>query len=205
MSASVEGSNDDLERLSKGLRELKDRLERIMARPKATPRDADEASEAAKALADLLRGEQRALRLLEGSAQERPRPPASGATPNSLAGLTLHEAARSVLEDAGWPMHVRDLAVRVKAGAWRNPRGKNATAPQLAQQLAARLPRYPETFRRVAPNTFALTEWGDNPPRKERPKPLIGIIASGGEYAARDIDEELGIIFEDERNQWRSS
>lgn len=187
--------------LDLSVRELRRRLEEILARPKATRRDAEEAVEAAQAIADLMDAEERALRLVSGRADlsspaERP--------PEILTGLTLHEAARAVLAQAGWPMHVRDLAVRVKTGLWHNPRGKDANAKQLALQLAARLPRHPEIFRRVAPNTFALAGWGDNPPRKERPKPLIGIFASDGTHAARDIDEELETILEDERNQWRS-
>jgi len=195
-------SRPDAPDLDMSIRELRRSLEEILARPKVTRRDAEEAVEAAQAIADLMRAEERALRLIAARADGASRPERP---PEILDGLTLHEAARAVLARAGWPMHVGELAVGVKARGWRNPRGRNADAKQLAQQLAARLPRYPETFRRVAPNTFALTEWGDNPPRKERPKPLIGIFASDGSLPARDSEEELEHYFDDERNQWRSS
>jgi hypothetical protein len=101
-------------------------------------------------------------------------------------------------------MHASDLAVRIKLDGWRNPRTKGGTSARLVAQLAARLPRYPETFRRVAPNTFALSEWGDNPPRAGRPKPLIGVMRSDGSLPAADLDEELEHVYDDERNQWRS-
>lgn len=183
---------------------LKRRLEEILARPKVTSRDAEEAVEAAQIIADIIRCEERALRLLEHPAEHTKTPTARGRGEGPLAGLTLHEAARRVLAKAGWPMHVRDLAVRIKIGGWKNPRGKDAKPPQMAPQIAARLPRYPEIFRRFAPNTFGLTEWGDNPPLKERPKPLIGIFRSDGSLQAENIDEELEHYFDDERNQWRS-
>ncbi len=183
---------------------LKRRLEEILARPKVTSRDAEEAVEAAQIIADIIRCEERGLRLLEHPAGHTKTPTARGRSEGPLAGLTLHEAARRVLAEAGWPMHVRDLAVRIKIGGWKNPRGKDVKPPQLAPQIAARLPRYPETFRRFAPNTFGLTEWGDSPPLRERPKPLIGIIKTSGEFSAENIDEELAHYFDDERNQWRS-
>lgn len=192
--------------LSDSIDELKARLEEILARPKLTSRDAEEAVEAAQIIADLLRCEERALRLFEDldPAGSSGTPTTHARSGSKLVGLTLHEAARRVLAEAGWPMHASDLAVRIKVGGWRSPRRKSATPAQLVAQLAARLPRYPETFRRVAPNTFALTEWGDNPPRAERPKPLIGVIKSDGSLPAADIDEELEHVYEDERNQWRS-
>ncbi len=155
-----------------------------MSRPKATARDAEEAAEAAKALAELMRGEERALRVLRASPSEdragQPAKPRRSGLP--LEGLSLHEAAHRVLETLGWPMHVRDLGVRIKAGGWRHPRSTNARPDQIQYQLAARLPRHPETFKRFAPNTFGLTEWGDAPPRREAPKPRLGIISSGEPY-----------------------
>ncbi len=195
----------DSDPVSASVESLKRLLQEILARPKVTSHDADEAVEAAQIIADLIRCEERALRLLDQPA-EHAETSAAGRRLDGrpLAGLTLHEAARRVLAKAGWPMHVRDLAVRIKIGGWKNPRGKDVKPPQLAPQIAARLPRYPETFRRFAPNTFGLTEWGDNPPLKQRPKPLIGIIKTSGEFSAENIDDELAHYFDDERNQWRS-
>jgi len=151
-----------------------------MSRPKTTVADAEDAAEAARALADLLRGEARALRLLRDAETadptREPSEPRPGGLP--LAGLTLHEAAHRVLETAGWPMHVHDLGVRIKAGGWRHPRSTNPSPDQIEYQLAARLPRHPEVFKKFGPNTFGLTAWGDSPPRREAPKPRLGIFRS---------------------------
>lgn len=177
---------------------MKERLEEIMARPKATPRDAEEASEAAKALADLLRGEERALRLLRSEAA--PDRTQEASDPFMLNGLRLHEAARRVLEGAGWPMHVRELGTTIKARGWRHPRSTNARPDQIEFQLAARLPRYPDVFKRVAPNTFGLVKWGDSPPRAERPKPRLGIASSGEPYegpSARWLSEHPEAWYDD--------
>jgi hypothetical protein len=184
------------------IRELKRRLEEILARPKVTRRDAEEAVEAAQAIADLMRAEERALRLVAGGEGEARSP--GPVQRRTLAGLTLHAAAEHVLRKYGWPMHVKELALTILSEGWTSPRARETTVPRLALQLASRLPRYPERFRRTAPNTFSLAEWGNDPPRKERPRPLIGIFASDGTHAARDIDQELETVFEDERNQWRS-
>lgn len=176
-----------------------------MARPKATVRDAEEAAEAAKALAELMRGEERALRLLRVSTapdpgtSRRAGPRRSGLP---LEGLSLHEAARRVLEHCGWPMHVRDLGVRIKSGGWRHPRSANPRPDQIQYQLAARLPRHPEIFKKFGPNTFGLAEWGDSPPRTERPKPRLGIFSSSGPFEHLEGDELMEAYFEDESNQW---
>jgi len=165
---------------------LKERLEEIMRRPKATARDAEEAGEAAKALADLLRGEERALRLLRSDATSPTAGDTAGASqakkPYLLAGLPLHEAAERVLEDSGWPMHVSELGDMIKVRGWRHPRSTNARPDQIRYQLAARLPRHPENFKKFAPNTFGLAKWGDSPPRTERPKPRLGIKTDGPPY-----------------------
>lgn len=180
-----------------GLRKLKAILEEITSRPKVTARDAEEAAEAARALADLLRAEERAVRLLRGAEPSRPGSP-------TLAGLTLHEAARRVLERDGWPMHVRDLGVRIKAAGWRHPRSTRARPDQIEFQLAARLAKHPEIFRKFAPNTFGLTVWGDAPPKKGRPRPHVGLFRSpAGSPPASRIDEELDRYFDEEPNRWR--
>jgi hypothetical protein len=213
MSARVEGPDPGSpDPLTAGLAELKRRLEEIMSRPKATVRDAEEAAEAAKALAELMRAEARALRLLRVSPPKdpagEPAKPRPGGLP--LQGLSLHEAAHRVLETWGWPMHVRELGVRIKSGGWRHPRSTNARPDQIQYQLAARLPRHPETFRRFAPNTFGLAAWGDSPPRREAPKPRLGIFRSppgqpSAQWLSEHPDEVMKQYFEDESNQWRSS
>jgi hypothetical protein len=158
---------------------LKERLEEIIRRPKVTPRDADEAGEAAKALADLLRGEERALRLLRARGSPSDAGQAKQAKqPYLLTGLTLHEAAQRVLDDAGWPMHVRELGTLIKIRGWRHPRSTNAPPDQIQFQLAARLPRHPDVFKKFAPNTFGLAKWGEAPPRTERPKPRLGLLGT---------------------------
>jgi hypothetical protein len=190
--------------LTAGLGELKRRLEEIMSRPKATVRDAEEAAEAAKALAELMRGEERALRLLRTEAE----PPAGGDThrvaePSRrywVTGLPLHTAAERVLDDLGWPMHVRELGVRIKSRGWQHPRSKSARPDQIEYQLAAQLPRHPEVFKRFAPNTFGLAKWGDSPPRTEAPKPRLGIISSGEPYtgpSARWLSEHDEAWYDD--------
>lgn len=205
VGASEPGSS---EALTAGLAELKRRLEEIMSRPKATARDAEEAAEAAKALAELMRGEERALRLLRATLPadrgREPVQPRAGGLP--LAGLSLHEAARRVLETAGWPMHVRDLGVRIKAGGWRHPRSTNARPDQIEYQLAARLPRHPETFKKFAPNTFGLAAWGDSPPRREAPKPRLGIPSGGEPYegpSARWLSEHPEAWYDDMVKDYR--
>jgi len=167
-----------------------------MARPKATPRDAEDAREAAQALADLLRGEERAIRLLRS--EVAPDRPGEGSDRYMLTGFPLHEAARRVLEDAGWTMHVHELGTRIKSRGWRHPRSTNARPDQIEFQLAARLPRHPDVFTRVAPNTFGLAKWGDSPPRAERPKPRLGIAASDGPFERLDGYELMEDYFKDE-------
>ena len=204
MSARVEppetGSTDPL---TSGLAELKRRLEEIMSRPKVTVRDAEEAAEAAKALAELMRGEERALRLLRTSPAPqagtgKPAGPARSGLP--LEGLSLHEAARRVLETWGWPMHVRELGTRIKSGGWRHPRAADARPDLIQYQLAARLPRHPETFKKFGPNTFGLAEWGDSPPKTEAPKPRLGMVSSGEPYtgpSARWLSEHPETWYDD--------
>ena len=178
--------------------DLKARLEEILARPKVTVRDAEEALEAAQVLADLLRVEERALHLIAGET-----PPGDRGSAD-LAGLTLDEAARLVLEDEGRAMHGRELGAAIKARGWRHPRSKVARPDQIVFQLAARLPKHPD-FVRVAPNTFGLRKWQEHPkPRSPKPKlPLFR--GTGAGPSAAEIDEHRDAIFTDERARWRSS
>lgn len=60
------------EQLRAGEDGLKARVEEIVNRPGLTSRDAEEAAEAALAIADLIRGRDRALRVLEGPVDEPP-------------------------------------------------------------------------------------------------------------------------------------
>jgi hypothetical protein len=185
------------EELAGPVETLKRRLEEILARPKVTYRDALEAVEAAQIIADLLRCKERALRLLEGDREGR----ASGEErAGDLSGLTLEAAAERVLREVGRPLHARDLGDTIKARGWQHPRSRNARPDQVVFQLAARLAKNP-AFVRTAPNTFALTELGFTAPPKERPKPLVGIFAGGGDAAALpDGGEMLDEYFKDETN-----
>jgi HB1, ASXL, restriction endonuclease HTH domain len=130
-------------------------LQEVLATPVRTPEEAQRASEAASALAELLRAEQRAGRLLghvpPTTAPRLPEP--------QFDRLTLHAAAEVVLRDAGTPLHATELGRRITSRGWHHKRSPHPRADQIVSQLAARLPRHPDVFRRVAPNTFALTEW----------------------------------------------
>src|SRR5213080_938296 len=128
-------------------------LQATLARPIERPADAERAREAAELLGELLRLEDRARRLLSSEAQLVP----SGAA--DLRGMTLHDAAERVLDDAGVPLHAREIGARMKARGWRHPRSQNPRHDQIVFQIAARLPRHPDRFRRVGPNTFALVKW----------------------------------------------
>lgn len=177
---------------------LKRKLEEVLTRPKVTYQDAQEASEAAQLIGDLIRVEQRALRLV-GRTETDPDPGRAG----EMAGLTLDEAARRVLREEGRPMHARELGARIKARGWRHPRSKVARPDQIIFQLAARLPRQPD-FERVAPNTFALRGWDQRPPGP-RPRPRGGIFSGTGDPLAEWIGDHPEAPHEDERAQWHSS
>ena len=177
------------------------RLEELRARKVSKPEDAEAAAEAARLLAEALRIKERAERLLSRSEQrEWTRDVSSG----GLSGLTLHEAARRVLEQAGTPLHAKELGARIKSGGWRHPRSSRAHDDQIVFQLAARLPRLPEVFRRVGPNTFALAEWGDDPFRKRGKKPRFPLFEGPGEAVGRKIAQSHEHVTSP-RSQWRSS
>lgn len=178
---------------------LKSRLEEIVARPGLTSRDAEEAAEAALAIADLIRSRDRALRVLEGPADEPP-PRAREA----LEGLPLREAAREVLRREGRPIRARELGELIYEAGWRNPRGARDRT-RIVHQLSARLGPDPD-FVRWLPGMWALREHGFVEAPKNPPKPLLGIFRSPpGSPPAAEIDEELATMMDDERNAWRSS
>jgi HB1/ASXL restriction endonuclease-like protein with HTH domain len=165
---------------------LKEQLEDVLAGPVKTAEEAEAVQEAASLLAAYLRVESRAQRLLgERSSWGLE----SGDAGKSLAGVTLHEAARRVLEEAGTPLHARELGARIKARGWTHPRSQAARPEQIVFQLAARLPKHPDTFRRVGPNTFALTKWETEPPAGNRPRPRLGSFSGPGLAIGREIGE----------------
>ena len=175
--------------------ELRDRLEQVLVKPAKTADDAERAAKAAEALAAYLRLEQSVAALLDG-----PEVAGRGIVSGSLAGRTVHEAARVVLEQAGAPLHARELGRRMKAGGWTHKRTRRANDDQIVYQLAARLPRYPDVFVRVAPNTFGLVAWGTP---SERPKPRVGLFSGQGKPTGREIGEQAGDAAG--AGPWRSS
>lgn len=167
---------------------LRSRLDELVKRPISSPEAGRLVEEAARLLTTLLEIEQRVAELEDGKplrpAKVGERAPVYGAA--DFGALSLHDAAERVLSEAGFPMHVRDLAVRLIAREWR---GRNAARPKprpLADQLAARLPRHPETFVRVRPNTFALVGMD---PHAKRPKPSVGIFEGPEGFSAAEIDD----------------
>lgn len=179
--------------------DLRKALEEVLAAPPETSAQAERAARAAEALAAYLRLDESVERLLR-SGDDRGRR-GKDAAAGSLAGLTLHEAAEQVLQKAGIPLHVRELGPRIKAGGWTHKRSSNARPDQILYQLAARLPRHPDVFVRVAPNTFGLVAWGTTP--SPRPKPRVGLFGGSGKPNGRD----LGALPEVAAGagEWRSS
>jgi hypothetical protein len=173
--------------------EVRSRLEELRSQPVESPADARIVEEAARLLGELADVETRARRWTEEIAN-----PTRG---EGLAGLPLRKAARRVLEEAGVPLHARELGARIKARGWRHPRSPNAPEGRIMFQLAALLPRHPDLFRRVGPNTFALAEWEDGPIRK-RPAPRLGLFRGPGRAIGRSIGESEDPLSEE---LWRSS
>lgn len=177
---------------------LKSRLEEIVARPSLTSRDAEEAAEAALAIADLIRSKDRALRVLEGPVEEPP-----GRPRETLEGLPLREAAREVLRREGRPIRARELGELIYEAGWKNPRGAPDRA-RIVHQLSARLGPDPD-FVRWLPGMWALREQGFVETPKVRPKPTFPLFRSPpGTPPAADIDDELATIMEDDLYSWRS-
>ena len=165
---------------------MKAELERLVA-------EGDESDEAAELLVELIRLEGRARKLIEARAPKGTR----GESSNDFATLTLHEAARRVLEEEGRPLHARELGARIKAHGWRHPRSPSPRPDQIVFQLAARLPKHSGVFRRVAPNTFALVSWDERPAKPTR-KPRLGIFRGPGLPISDEIGERPEAPFEED-------
>lgn len=165
------------------MRDTVERLNALLREPIRTPQDAERAAHAAKALGELLRAEHKAERVLSGESSEE-----SLHSAENLAGKTLQDAAEAVLEEAGKPLHAKELGQRIKARGWNHPRSKASRPDQIVYQLAARLPRDPTKFRRVAPNTFGLAKWADGPPRP-RHRPKVSLFRGPGGNVGRQIGE----------------
>ena len=172
-------------------------LEELVSRRPRTAEDAERIAEAAALLAEYHRLAARVQGLVGQSGQHHP-------AAASLAGLALHGAAERVLAEAGVPLHASELGKRMKARGWRHPRSKQAQPDQIVHQLAARLPRYPQ-FRRVAPQTFALTSWGTDYPgaRAKAALPTALFRGHGDAVGQRAGTADDPISTEDAA--WRSS
>jgi hypothetical protein len=175
--------------------EIAAKLEQVIQAAPRGPKEAERASRAAALLADYLRLAERVADLAEEktSLEEW-----DGA---GFDRLTLHEAALQILREAGRPMHARELGDRIKARGWRHRRSKVARPDQIVYQLAARLPKYPNLFRRVAPNTFALAEWGERKPQANR-SPRLGLFKGSRAATARKIGDSDEALAD---QSWRSS
>ena len=174
---------------------LKARLEALVAGGSTTESNPDMAREAGELLLELIRLEARADRLMQ-AARAQVRDPGA-----PLQGLRLHDAALTVLRDAGQPLHAREISAQMRAGGWSHPRTRRAPPEQLVHQLAARLPRHSNLFRRVAPNTFALVEWSDGHQRAVREQPSALFRGAPGDLA-RWIGDHPEAPFEE---TWPSS
>ncbi len=180
--------------------DLRERLEELLQRHPKTPADAEQAARAAEALALYIRLEaqvEQVLRLGDVKSESHPHSTDEG----RFKGMSLHAAAAEVLEEANVPLHVRELGKRIKAGGWTHKVSKNPRADQINYQLAARLPRHPQTFVRVAPNTFALREWRQT--EKKQARPRLGLFGGPAKPSARDIGDHPDLAAT--ASTWRSS
>jgi hypothetical protein len=179
--------------------EVKEQLESVISRPIDSPEQAEVAQEAAELLATYLRVRDRTRRLMASAEDPRTEEASNG----DLKGLPLHRAAELVLEEGGTPLHARELGARMKARGWRHPRSTVARPEQIVHQIAARLPKHPETFRRIAPQTFALTKWGDRRFAPSKRKPRLALFSGPGDPIGRTAgtsDEPIT----SEGTSWRS-
>jgi len=85
----------------------------------------------------------------EPSEQKDQAPRAGARRPRKKGGFSIPDAVEQPLRESGEPLHVKELAERIKtAGIYVSPSAVT-TALQRYIQLGRR-------FKRVAPNTFAL-------------------------------------------------
>jgi HB1, ASXL, restriction endonuclease HTH domain len=167
--------------------DIRERLEGVLRAPTKSVDDAERAAQAAEALASYLRLEERVRQIFEDDTEMERNSGAGMAEADSLRGKTLHKAAEIVLMQAGVPLHARELGKRIKGGGWTHKRSINPKPDQILYQLAARLPRHPETFVRVAPNTFGLTKWPKKPNGNRKPR--TGIFRGGGKPLGKEIGD----------------
>ncbi len=76
--------------------------------------------------------------------------------PSSKAGMT-----QALLKDRGEPMHIKEILPAIDPGKENNTQNRASLAGTLRSYVSKH-----EVFKLTAPNTFALIEWGDNPPGK---------------------------------------
>ena len=174
---------------------LRDELEDMVKGPFSSPAEAERAARAAAALAAYLRADEDAERIIRGELA-----PTRVREDGAFDSLTLHDAAERVLEEAGVPLHVKELGIRIKARGWRHRRSTGGP-DQINYQLAARLPRHPDVFVRVAPNTFGLVRWGSRPSRR-RGVPSLGTFSGPGGPTGSSLGERADEVAE---ARWRSS
>lgn len=177
--------------------DLRTLLEEALARQVESADDAERAATAASALAAYLRAVEAARRALDVTSRGSP---PNG--PADLSALTLHDAAERVLDLAGVPLHVKELGARIKAGGWRHKRA-TPRPDQINYQLAARLPRHPDKFARVAPNTFSLSRWGPDRSAAPSSPPRLGSFRGPGGKVGASLGDHAGEPAS--VDQWRSS
>lgn len=174
----------------------REQLEEIVRGPYLSAIDAERAARAAAVLAAYLRADEEAERLLRAVHEH-----SIDDEHDDFSALTLHEAAEQVLADADVPLHVRELGAHIKARGWRHRRPVSRP-DQINFQLAALLPRHPDIFERVAPNTFGLVRWRSERPRTDRPKPRTALFRGDGTVTGAMIGDRPD---DSARSEWRSS
>jgi hypothetical protein len=180
--------------------DLADRLREIVKRPVDTPEDADRAAAAARILGELLRAQGEARELIRAARKREKLPRPS----TDLSGLPLHEAARRVLSEGGFPLPAHQIGAWLYARGWRHRRPPYRRPDEIARHIAARLGKHPETFERVRPNTWALREWEGQIPGLKR-KPRMPLFDGPGIAVSELISDHPELIFGEERPPWRSS
>ena len=78
--------------------------------------------------------------------------------------MKIYEAAKTVLEEAGHPMHARDIHRRIVQQSLYTFGAKDPVSivSQSLRKKSADAPNVTEVvFKRTAPGTYALAEWKD--------------------------------------------